>query len=246
MKTSSRVLLALALATLVVASFVKSARAQNNSLCTPFTNAAGNRSCIVVGMTGAGVAPYTYNWLPVGGLANAAAPTYTEGRLSGLSFDLSGNLRVSSGAGGGATAANQTATQAPVAPAAATAIKSELTGCQATDVAVSPTTGQQTATRCDTNNNLLTSSGGAPNLAIAQVTVTTSDTSVATARALRRSITVQNITGTQDVFCNQTTATAANGILLTGRGSSFTFNTTSAVRCISITASQTVGVAETF
>jgi hypothetical protein len=147
---------------------------------------------------------------------------------------------------GASTAANQTATQSPVAPATATATRSELIGCQATSVAINPTTGQQAAVDCDLNNNLLVSSGGAPNLLTSQVSVATSDTSVAAARALRRSITVQNITGTQDVYCSNTTATTANGVLLTGKGSSFTFNTTSAIRCIAVTGAQTVGVAETY
>jgi hypothetical protein len=136
---------------------------------------------------------------------------------------------------------------APVAPATATATKSTLIGCQATSAAINPTTGQQAAVDCDLNNNVLVSSGGAPNLAISQVSVATTDTSVAAARALRRSVTVQQITGTQNVFCNQTTATAANGVVLPAVvGASFTFNTTSAVRCIAITGAQTVAVAETF
>lgn len=148
---------------------------------------------------------------------------------------------------GASTAANQTATQAPVAPATATATKSDLGGCQATSAAINPTTGQQAAIDCDLNNNILVSSGGAPNLAIAQVSVATSDTAVVAARALRRSVTIQQITGTQNVFCNQTTATTANGVVLPATvGSSITFNTTSAIRCIAVTGAQTVAVAETF
>lgn len=142
---------------------------------------------------------------------------------------------------------NILADQAPVAPAAATATKSILTGCQATSAAINPTTGQQAAVDCDLNNNLLVSSGGAPNLAIAQVSVATSDTAVVAARALRRSVTIQQITGTQNVFCNQTTASAVNGVVLPAVvGASFTFNTTSAIRCIAITGAQTVAIAETF
>lgn len=146
-----------------------------------------------------------------------------------------------------ATAANQVTTQAPVAPATATATKSDLIGCQATTAAVNPTTGQQGAVSCDTNNNLLVSAGGAPNLLTAQVSVATSDTSVVAARALRRSVTIQQITGTQNVFCSNTTATTANGILLPAViGASVTLNTTSAVRCIAVTGAQTVAVAETY
>lgn len=145
------------------------------------------------------------------------------------------------------TAANQTATQAPVAPATATATKSDLVGCQATSAGINPTTGQQAALDCDLNNNLLVSAGGAPNLSISQVSVATSDTAVVSARALRRAVTIQQITGTQNVFCNQTTATAGNGVVLPAVvGASFTFNTTSSIRCIAITGAQTVAVAETF
>lgn len=139
------------------------------------------------------------------------------------------------------------ALQAPVAPATATATKSILLGAQATTAAVNPTTGQQGALSSDTNNNLLVSAGGAPNLAIAQVSIATSDTLAVAARALRRSVTIQQITGTQNVFCNQTTATAGNGVVLPATvGASFTFNTTSAIRCIAITGAQTVAIAETY
>lgn len=146
-----------------------------------------------------------------------------------------------------ALAANQTVTQAPVAPATATATKSDLVGCQATTAAVNPTNGQQGACSSDTNNNILVSAGGAPNLLTGQVSVATSDTSVAAARALRRSITIQQITGTQQVYCSNTTATTANGMLLPAVvGASITLNTTSAVRCIAVTGAQTVAVAETY
>lgn len=205
----------------------------------------GNTACVPVGTntTGTGNGP-----LPVGGVANAAAPTFVEGQVGGLSFDLAGNLRVSSGGGGGtATAANQTAVQAPVAPATATATKSELVGCQATSAAINPTTGQQAAVDCDLNNNLLVSAGGAPNFSTSQVSVTTASTATCAARALRRACTVTNITGTQQIFCSGTTATAVNGQLIPAViGASFTANTTAAINCIAVTATQTVSVAETF
>lgn len=139
------------------------------------------------------------------------------------------------------------ALSAPVAPATATATKSVLLGAQATTGAVNPTNGQQGALSSDTNNNLLTSPGGAPNLTIAQVSIATSDTLAIAARALRRSVTIQQVTGTQNVFCNQTTATAGNGVVLPAVvGANFTFNTTSAIRCIAITGAQTVAIAETY
>lgn len=65
-----------------------------------------NGNCLAVGYYLAGV---TGAPMPVGGIANASAPIFVEGLPGYLSFDLSGNLRtVSSGGGGGATAANQT------------------------------------------------------------------------------------------------------------------------------------------
>ncbi len=138
-------------------------------------------------------------------------------------------------------------TNAPVAPATATATNSTLTGCQATSAGITPTTGQQAAVDCDLNNNLLVSSGGAPNLLTAQVSVATSDTAVVAARALRRSVTIQQITGTQNVFCSNTTATTANGVLIPGViGASVTLNTTAAIRCIAVTGAQTVAVVETY
>lgn len=194
-------------------------------------------------------------WPPPGGMLaalgvyNSSPPTLTNGQVSPVQLSSAGRLLVDAAVvgGGDATAANQTAVQAPVAPATATATKSELIGCQATSAAITPTTGQQAAVDCDLNNNLLVSSGGAPNLTIAQVSIATSDTLAIAARALRRSVTIQQITGTQNVFCNQTTATAANGVVLPAVvGASFTFNTTSAIRCIAITGAQTVAVAETF
>lgn len=62
-------------------------------LCTTAFNAStGAFSCIPVGQTSPNItAP---NPLPVGGVANAAAPTFLEGRAAYFSFDLLGNARV--------------------------------------------------------------------------------------------------------------------------------------------------------
>lgn len=69
------------------------AHAQQQSICTPLYSSTGVRSCIPVGQTSPTiVAP---NPLPVGGIANAVAPTLTEGRAGYLSFDLNGLLRTS-------------------------------------------------------------------------------------------------------------------------------------------------------
>lgn len=138
-------------------------------------------------------------------------------------------------------------TQAPVAPAAATATKSDLIGAQTTTAAVNPTNGQQGALSSDTNNNLLVSAGGAPNLATAQASVTTGNISVAAARALRRAITITNVTGTGAVFCGNTGVTTATGAYVGATaGSSITLNTTAAVFCTVAATTQTVTVAETF
>lgn len=212
------------------------------SLCVPAFNAnTGAMSCVPVGQTSPNIT--TINPLPVGGVANAAAPTYVEGRLGGLSFDLSGNVRVT----GTFTPSGTSPEFAPVAPGAATATVSVLGGCQATTAAVNPTTGQQAACSTDTNNNLLVSSGGAPNLTTSQVTVTTASTAVCPVRALRRSCSVSTITGTQQVFCSGTVATTANGQIFPAVvGASFPFQTTAAVNCIAVSSSQVVSVVEAF
>lgn len=148
---------------------------------------------------------------------------------------------------GAATAANQILTQAPVAPATATATKADLIGAQATSAAVNPTTGQQSALSSDLNNNLLVSTGGAPNLATSQASVTTGNISVSSARALRRSITITNVTGTSAAFCGNTGVTTSTGTYLGATaGSSITLNTTAAVFCTVASVTQTVTVAETF
>lgn len=139
------------------------------------------------------------------------------------------------------------ATQAPVAPATATATKSDLAGCQATSAGINPTTGQQAAIDCDLNNNILVSAGGAPNLATSQASVTTGNISVASARALRRAITITNITGTSAAFCGNTGVTTSTGTYLGATvGSSITLNTTAAVFCTVASTTQTVTVVETY
>lgn len=139
------------------------------------------------------------------------------------------------------------ATQAPVAPATATATKSELIGAQATTAAVNPTNGQQGALSSDTNNNLLVSAGGAPNIATSQASITTGNISAAGARALRRAITITNVTGTSAVFCGNTGVTTSTGAYLgSTAGSSITLNTTAAVFCTVAATTQTVTVAETY
>lgn len=169
----------------------------------------------------------------------AASGAYASGAFASGS--------VASGALASGSMVDLVALSAPVAPATATATKSILGGCQATSAGITPTTGQQAAVDCDLNNNLLVSSGGAPNLTTAQVSVATSNTSVVAARALRRSVTITNITGTQQVFCSGTVATAGNGQLIPAIvGANWTVSTTAAINCIAITGAQTVSTAETF
>lgn len=167
------------------------------------------------------------------------------GNERGANISAANELQVGSSTLG--TAANQILTQAPVAPATATATKSDLIGAQATTTAVNPTTGQQSALSSDTNNNLLVSAGGAPNLATSQASVTTGNISVASARALRRSITITNVTGTSAAFCGNTGVTTSTGAYLGATaGSSITLNTTAAVFCTVAATTQTVTVAETY
>lgn len=294
----------------VMANF---AYAQSNRNPCIYLNTSNN-NCQSVGSStnGVGNSP-----MPVGGLATAAAPTFVEGMMGGLSFDLSGNLRVggsfsptgtqdvnlkqiggsavtavTAGADtvsntltglevyarpswfngttwdralgdatngafvnvktsvlptGASSAANQILTQAPVAPATATATKSDLIGAQATSAAVNPTTGQQSALSSDLNNNLLVSSGGSPNLTTSQASVTTGNISVASVRALRRAITITNVTGTSAVYCGNTGVTTSTGTYLaSSAGSSITLNTTAAIFCTVAATTQTVTVAETY
>jgi hypothetical protein len=78
-------------------AFPQLAQAQSNRNPCIYVNSA-NTNCVPVGtsVNGVGNSP-----MPVGGLATAAAPTYVEGMPGGLSFDLSGALRVNSSGGGG-------------------------------------------------------------------------------------------------------------------------------------------------
>lgn len=140
-----------------------------------------------------------------------------------------------------------TVTQSPVAPATATATKSELIGCQG-NVAGGPNVGQQAAVVCDGNNNLLVSPGGSPGFLTSQVSVGITTTATVAARAPRRSVVITNITGTQQIFCTGNAAAAlTNGQLIPAAvGASITVATTSAMNCISAVAPQTVSVAETF
>lgn len=175
-------------------------------------------------------------------------PTVAGGPVNKIPVDTTHPLPVTSSlAAGSATAANQTSVQAPVAPGTATATQSQLTGCQATSAAINPTTGQQAAIDCDLNNNLLVSSGGAPNYTTSQVAITTASTAVCAARALRRSCTITAITGAQQVFCSGTVATTANGQLIPAVvGATLTVSTTAAINCIAVSATQTVSVAEVY
>ncbi len=187
-------------------------------------------------------------------LSTGRAPLY----LAAITSSSTTTLRIVQGQGapaisgpgfasGGASQAVTFNALAPVAPATATATQSVLGGCQATSAAINPTTGQQAAVDCDLNNNLLVSSGGAPNLTTAQVTVTTASTSVVAARALRRNVTITNVTGTQQVYCSGTTATTANGQLIPAVvGASWNVSTTAAINCIAVSSSQTVSTSETF
>src|SRR5882672_3633910 len=104
----SMLALSLIILSLLIFSQLAAAQSQRNPC---YYTTTGLTSCIPVGtsVTGVGNGP-----LPVCGLATAGAPTFTEGMMGGLSFDLGGALRVSSG-GGGITAAVTVANGADVA-----------------------------------------------------------------------------------------------------------------------------------
>lgn len=175
---------------------------------------------------------------------NSAQATFTDGQQGSVQATARGALMVAVGADGFAVTST---TQAPVAPATATATKSDLIGAQATTGAVNPTNGQQGALSSDTNNNLLVSAGGAPNIATSQASITTGNISAASARALRRAITIVNVTGTGPVYCGNTGLTTSNGVYLGATaGSSITLNTTAAVFCTVASTTQTVAVVETY
>ncbi len=84
------------------------------------------------------------------------------------------------------------------------------------------------------------------NVATAQVSVTTSATLIAAARAGRRSITVEQL-GTTAVYLGATGVTTATGVLLPGTvGSSVTLNFTGALYGIVATGTQTVAEFELY
>lgn len=166
---------------------------------------------------------------------------------NGGTFAVQAAITAASGALASGSMVDLVALSAPVAPATATATKSVLGGCQATSAGITPTTGQQAAVDCDLNNNVLVSAGGAPNIATSQASVTTGNISAASARALRRAITITNVTGTSAVYCGNTGVTTSTGTYLGATaGSSITLNTTAAVFCTVAATTQTVTVVETF
>lgn len=192
-----------------------------------------NGNCLAVGYYLAGATGVP---MPVGGIANAAAPTFTEAKPGYLSFDLSGNLRTVGSATVVGTASNATS-----------GVSSSATNLST----ISYNYGYNGATwdqlQVDANKNLLVSSGGSPNFTTSQVVITTASTSVCPSRAGRRVCIITAITGAQQVFCSGSTATTSNGQLIPAVvGANFTANTAAAVNCITTVASQTVSVTETY
>ena len=86
---------------LLLISSIANAQSQRNP-CFLISN--GNCTPVGINTSGVGNGP-----LPVGGIASAAAKTFIEGMVGGLSFDLSGNLRV---IGSGSTTVVGTASNA--------------------------------------------------------------------------------------------------------------------------------------
>lgn len=172
------------------------------------------------------------------GAYNAVAPTCVTGTGCWLQTDINGQLKIT-----GTVTANVSGTTSNATSGVATS---------ATNMPVvsynygfNGTTWDQL--QVDTNKNLLTSSGGAPSLATAQVSVTTGNISVAAARTGRRAVTVTNVTGTSAIYCGNTGVATTTGTYLGATaGSSITLNTTAAIFCTVAATTQTVTVAETF
>lgn len=215
------------------------AQSQRNPCAYLGTNSAASLqgNCLAIGyyLAGANGVP-----MPVGGVANASAPVFTEGKPGYLSFDLSGNLRTTSASGTSSVIGS-----VPNVASGTVAPTSTNIGAAAYNYASDGTTWDPL--RVDSNFNLLVSSGGAPSFSTSQVSVGLTSTSVCAARAGRRACTITAITGAQQIFCSGTVATTANGQLVPAVvGASFTVNTTAAINCITTVGAQTVSVAETF
>ena len=111
---------------------------------------------------------------------------------------------------GASTAANQTAVQGPVAPGAATATKSVLTGCQYNATAYAPTDTQQMNVGCDQNGRLLTVDGAA-NLVTSTPTVQNAQYVSGNCVGGFNAITVANYNGQSGYVINARVASVAGG-----------------------------------
>jgi hypothetical protein len=120
-------------------------------------------------------------------------------------YNADGSLNVTSTGAAGATSANQTAVQAPVAPASATATKSTLGGNQYNATPPSPTDGQQLSTQADAKGSTkvaICDSTGAPVSLLAS--------SYARVAAGTATSTIKSGAGTLYAICINTKGASAN------------------------------------
>lgn len=174
----------------------------------------------------------------VGAKYNLTPPTFADGQRGDLQISAGGSLKVL------------------LANSAGAKFDSNLVG---TDGGASPATVLPMAgyslvfngatwdrQRGDTNGGYAVSKGSG-NIATAQVSVATSSTLIAAARAGRGSIKITNITGAQQIYIGNTGVTTATGDLLPAAvGASITIPANVAIYGIAATAAQTVSVMEVF
>ena len=126
-----------------------------NGLAIQQTTAANLNATVVGTLTHNGAAPSTTNVGALTGLANAAAPTYTEGRQVLLSTDLTGALRIT----GSISATNPSVSATGSAPPAS----ATYVGGSVTTAAPTYTTGQLSGLSLQTDGSLrvaVTAGGG--------------------------------------------------------------------------------------
>lgn len=180
---------------------------------------------------------------PAGAIAslcvyNLSPPTLATTNVGFIQCDSAGNLRIA----GTVTASLSGSTSNATSGVATSATNVPVVGY---NYGFNGTTWDQL--QVDSNKNLLVSSGGAPTLATAQVSVTTGNISVAAARAGRRAVTITNVTGTSAIYCGNTGVATTTGTYLGATaGSNITLNTTVAIFCTVAATTQTVTVAETY
>lgn len=162
----------------------------------------------------------------VGPTADGSASTNTPPVLMGGTSDGTGTgtadvWKVDAVGNGFVTDSTGAATQAPVAPATATATKSDLLGCQYNSTIVTFTNGQQGQVSCGTNGELITGPIGSAGTMATAAPTTPTFSSILAASTSRRSCLIQN-TGTTTgyiYFGANGSATTSNSFTVSAGGS---------------------------